>query len=148
MPLGTVQDMPSGRAQRLLAVVACAAVVPVAACNSTASVNKNPHTGVGTASSVDGLQVITVHTGVDYRFHPSTLTVHPGRVKIVLINTEKEGAPHNLDVLKDPAANVPLTYAGETQSMTFVAPAPGRYRIECSIHVAQGQTGTLIVLPR
>ena len=89
-----------------------------------------------------------MRTGEDYRFHPSTIVVHPGRVRIILINTAKVGAPHNLQLPSYPGADVPLVHAGETESTTFVAPAPGRYRTECSIHVRQGQVGWLIVRPR
>lgn len=46
-----------------------------------------------------------------------------------------------------PGAAVALTAAGETSATTFVAPEPGKYRFVCTIHVAQGQTGTLIVTP-
>ena len=41
---------------------------------------------------------------------------------------------------------VPLTAAGQTQAATFTAPAPGTYTFVCTIHVKQGQTGTLIVV--
>jgi plastocyanin len=86
-------------------------------------------------------------SGVDLRFHPSTLIVHPGKVRIVLVNTSKPGAgpPHNVIFSGLPVANVPLAEAGSSEATTFMAPAPGTYTFVCSIHIAQGQTGKLIV---
>jgi plastocyanin len=139
--------MPAGRRLILFSAVLVLAGGAAACSNREATINKNPHTGAGTASPVDGTNQITVKAGSDYRFHPSRITVGPGRLRVVLVNTEKagQGAPHNLQVVGQPSAAVPLAAAGTTQTVTFTAPAPGTYRFVCSIHVAQGQTGTLIV---
>ena len=118
--------------------------------NSESAPQKRPHSGSGSASTVDGVQQITVITGTDLRFHPSTLVVHPGRVRIVLINRVKAGnggPPHNLQVTGLPGAAVPLVPAGDVASVTFTAGKPGRYHFVCTIHVQQGQTGTLVVEP-
>ncbi|MDT4914879.1 MAG: hypothetical protein QOC66_4007 [Pseudonocardiales bacterium] len=129
-----------------LAVVALALL---ASCSNRESpTNKRPQAGTATASSVDGVQEIVITSGVDLRFHPSTLVVHPGKVRIVLENTSKPGAgpPHNAIFAGLPGADVPLAMAGRAaQSATFTAPAPGTYTFVCSIHAAQGQTGKLIV---
>ncbi len=133
-----------------MALLALAAVATLAACtNSKAPLAKSPHSGTGAASEVAGVQQITVTTGSDLRFHPSTLTVHPGMVQILLINKvgSSGGPPHNLQVSGLPGAFVPLTTAGDTGTVTFTAPSPGRYHFVCTIHVQQGQTGTLIVEP-
>ena len=114
--------------------------------NRQASINRNPQSGSSTAVDVDGVQQVTVTAGDDYRFTPDTITVHPGQVTITLINMGT-GAPHNLSVLGFPADFVPLASAKQTTSATFTAPAPGRYQFVCTIHVAQGQTGTLVVVP-
>jgi plastocyanin len=123
----------------------------VAACsNSRSAPQKRPHSGSGSASTVNGVQQITVLTGTDLRFHPSTLVVHPGPVRILLINRVKAGRggpPHNLQVTGLPGAAVPLVPAGDVASVTFVAGKPGRYNFVCTIHVQQGQTGTLVVEP-
>jgi plastocyanin len=132
----------AGAAIALLAAAGCS--------NREAAVNKNPHTGVAVAHVVDGIQQLRVTTGLDYRFHPSTIIVHPGRVRIVLANTESGtagGPPHNLQVTGLPGIAVPLAYPGGAAEDTFTAPAPGRYRFVCTIHVAQGQTGVLVVKP-
>jgi plastocyanin len=143
---GTVRAMPSRRAVILAAAVV--ALVASSCSNTESTVNKRPHAGDGTATVVDGLQQITITTGSDYRFHPSTIVVHPGKVRIVLENQRdsNSSAPHDLRVQGLPAF-VPLAAAGQTRSVTFTAPAPGRYTFVCTIHVAQGQTGAMIVKP-
>lgn len=140
--------MPTTRRAPLAAFIALLPVLALAlsACsNTTASVNRRPHTGATTASVADGLQRVTVDANELYRFDPSTITVHPGRVEIDLVNVGK-GAPHNwtLPVL---GAGTPLTAADQHSSVTFTAPAPGKYTYVCTIHQKQGQTGTLVVLP-
>lgn len=141
------------RCEKVLRAVAAPALLALAAAGLTACSNsasapqKNPHTGTGTASAVAGVQQITVLTGADFRFHPSTLVVHPGRVRIVLKNQKSGsgGPPHNLQVTGLPGAFVPLTAEGEVGTVTFTANSPGRYPFVCTIHIAQGQTGTLVV---
>lgn len=114
--------------------------------NTQASVNRRPHVGATTAAAVDGVQQVTVTAGDTYRFDPSTITVHPGTVRITLVNAG-QGAPHDWSLLGMPAAATALTPAGATESVTFTAPAPGTYTFVCTIHERQGQTGTLVVLP-
>jgi plastocyanin len=128
--------------------VALFALTALAACtNRQAEVNKRPHSGTGVATDVGGVQQVVLRAGVDLRFSPSTIIVHAGRVRIVLVNTAQPGAgpPHDLQVTGLPGADVPLATAGRTQSVTFTAPARGTYSFVCSIHAAQGQTGKLIV---
>jgi plastocyanin len=126
-------------------MAAVVALALVGCSNTTSAVNRRPHSGATTASAVDGVQRVTVDANDLYRFDPSTITVHPGKVEIDLVNVGK-GAPHNwsLPVL---GATTPLTGADQHSSVTFVAPAPGRYTFVCTIHRKQGQTGTLVVLP-
>jgi plastocyanin len=124
------------------AVGAAAAGLLLASCTST-----RPHTGSATASDVDGVATITIETGPDLRFHPSTITVHPGPVKLVLNNRVQGGAgpPHNLTFDDFPAGLVPTVRAGQQRAVTFTAPAPGSYRFVCTIHATQGQNGVMIV---
>jgi plastocyanin len=67
-------------------------------------------------------------------------------VEIILKHTGT-GAPHDWQLSGFPADFVPLTNGGQTRMATFVAPAAGRYEFVCTIHVRQGQRGTLIVAP-
>lgn len=134
---------PPGRLPAWAGVLA--AVALLAACSNTQSpANRTPATGSGAASMVNGVQQITLRAGDDLRFHPSTFTVHPGRVRVVLINTGT-GAPHDFQVSQFPADFVPVTQSGQRQEASFTAPSPGRYRFVCTIHERQGQIGTMIV---
>ncbi len=124
----------------------CALCALCAGCSNTqAPAASGPHTGTATASPRHGVQVVTVDASDDYRFHPATIVVGPGRVRIRLHNTERNGAPHDLKVTGVPGAYVPAAGAGQTVTATFTAPKPGRYRFVCTFHVQQGMTGTLVV---
>jgi plastocyanin len=119
----------------------------VAGCtNGEPAVNREPHPGSVTASVTGGVQRVRIEAGNDYRFHPSTVTAHPGKLQIVLVNTGT-GAPHNWQLPRYPSDYVPLVGAHETSQATFTAPGPGRYQFVCTIHERQGQVGTLIVAP-
>lgn len=141
---------PPRAAGAALAVCTSAVLlVAVAACTSTASVNRRPHSGTATASTDAGVQQLTVTTGSDYRFHPSEIVVHPGPVLIHLVNDgngDGTGAPHNW-TLPVVSAGTALVGPGQDGTVRFTAPAPGRYQFVCTIHVQQGQTGTLVVMP-
>ena len=115
-------------------------------CQSQSAINREPHSGSSTAATVDGVQQVTLTTNQSYRFSPSTVTVHPGKVQIVLRHLGT-GAPHDWQLTGFPDDFVPLVTPGQQKSIEFTAPAPGKYTFVCTIHVAQGQTGTLIVLP-
>lgn len=95
---------------------------------------------------MNGVQEVTVVVNDKFRFDPSRITVHPGTVKIILMH-EGEGAPHDFSVNGAPGDHTGLVSAGGTTSATFTTPAPGTYTFECTLHVAQGMTGTLVVLP-
>lgn len=139
--------MPTPRRALAITLVAASAVpVVLAGCSNTKpAVNRRPHTGAITATPVDGLQRVTVDADDLYRFTPSTITVHPGKVEIDLVNVGK-GAPHDWS-LPFINASTPLTATSQHSSVTFVAPTPGKYTFVCTIHRKQGQTGTLVVLP-
>jgi plastocyanin len=94
------------------------------------------------------VQNVVISTGRGYRFTPSTITVHPGKVRITLTNvsTDSSGAPHDWLLTGFPADFVPLTQPGQAHTIEFTAPAPGTYQFYCTIHVNQGQTGKLVVL--
>jgi plastocyanin len=133
--------------RRCTSLVVVALLLLAGCSNRESPTNKRPQSGTGTASAVNGVQQLTITTGVDLRFHPSTIVVHPGEVRLTLKNipTSGGGPPHDLQFTGLPAADVPLIAAGESTSVTFVAPAPGTYNFVCSIHTAQGQTGKMIV---
>lgn len=128
-------------------VVLVAGALVLSGCsNRESSINRGPHNGTTTAAVVSGNQQVTIEVDDRYRFDPSTIVVHPGRVTITLVH-KGTGAPHDLQVVGFPADDVPLTAHGRSTTATFVAPSPGSYRFVCTIHERQGQTGTLVVLP-
>ena len=133
---------------RRASVAVLALLLATACSNAESPTNKRAHAGTATSSpGPDGLQTVTLTTGVDLRFHPSTIVVHPGKVRIVLRNTAKPGAgpPHTLQVTGLPGAFIGTTQAGREQAVIFTAPAPGSYAFVCTIHATQNQTGKLIV---
>jgi plastocyanin len=133
---------------RLLAALGAALLLLTACANTSSPVNRRPHAGVATASTVNGIQEITIEATDNDRFIPSTFYVHPGKVRVTLVHTGT-GAPHNFEVTKDPADFVPDVYSqGQRGSDTFIAPEPGRYQFICTIHVEEGQIGTMVVLPK
>lgn len=134
--------MNFGRALALVAALGLSA-----ACARESAVNTRAHSGTGTASTLDGVQQVVLRAGLDLRFHPSTIVVHPGKVRLVLVNSAKRGAgpPHNVQFGGLPGADLPDVQAGYSAAVTFTAPQPGTYSFVCSIHAQQGQTGKLIV---
>ena len=143
------RGMPAARRVPVAATCAAvAAVLALTACsNNRSAVNRRPQTGTATASAVAGVQQVTIDAGDDFRFHPSTVVVHPGRVRVILHHTGT-GAPHDWSLTGLPKDFVPLVSAGQTGQVTFVAPPPGRYPFVCTMHAAQGMSGTLVVLSR
>jgi plastocyanin len=144
----TVDIVRAPRVRRRVAQGAVlAGLAALAGCtNAEPAVNKQALPGSATASMVNGAQQVHINAGDDYRFRPSNITVHPGRVRIVLHHTGS-GAPHDWELVQFPADFVPQIFGGQTASATFTAPAPGRYKFECTIHVRQGQIGYLTVKP-
>jgi plastocyanin len=93
-----------------------------------------------------GTQSVEVDAGDDFRFHPSVINAQPGPVRLTLKHVGK-GAPHNWQAAQLPGAQVPLTTAGRSSSVSFTIGRPGDYRFICSIHENQGQVGRLVVKP-
>ena len=130
---------------RVLLAIAVAAACLCSCTNRQSPINRPSQSGSATASEVAGVQQVTVYVDDHFRFTPDVITVHPGPVRVTLVH-RGTGAPHDLQVVGFPGDFVPLVQPGGTSSATFTAPAPGRYTFVCTIHVAQGQTGTLIVV--
>jgi plastocyanin len=95
----------------------------------------------------DGVQAVDVDVGDDYRFSPAVINVQVGRIRLTLHHVG-QGAPHTLYAAAVPGMQITLVRSGETQSVQFTATRPGRYQFVCTIHEAQGQTGTLVVAPK
>jgi plastocyanin len=129
-------------------------LVALSGCNNTEpTLPKATRTAggdVGTLSTAaDGVQEITLETGDDYVFTPSTFTVAPGQVRLTVRNTAKQ-LTHNFRFTagKGPAAiaeQVPVLAPGASQTIEFTVTAPGDYPFECTFHAALGQVGTMTV---
>jgi plastocyanin len=130
---------------RLAAAVLLLAVVIAGCTNRQASPNRRGHPGSSTASMVNGVQQVTLSVNDSFRFDPSRVVVHPGTVKITLVH-KGSGAPHDFSLDGFPADQTGLVSAGGTTSTTFTTPSAGTYTFECTLHVTQGMTGTLVVL--
>ncbi len=141
-----VSDACGGRIARTV-VGAVLVVLVVAGCsNRQASPNRRGHPGSSTASVVNGVQQVTLTVNDTFRFFPSVVTVHQGTVKITLVHAGS-GAPHDFSLNGFPSDHTGLVNAGGTTSTTFTTPSAGTYTFECTLHVTQGMTGTLVVLP-
>jgi plastocyanin len=84
----------------------------------------------------------------DYFYEPTTLTVRPGEIRLVLTNGASRRHSWNL---QDRITGVDLAGtelgAREEKVFTFTAPGAGPYRMYCNItdHAERGHVGTLIV---
>jgi plastocyanin len=132
--------------RRTIAALGVLAIGLAGCSNTQSAANREPHSGSASATVVNGVQEVTLTVGPSFRFDPSTITVHRGRVKITLHHLGT-GAPHDWQLTGFPGAQIPILGDNQSQSVTFMAPAPGKYQFVCSIHLNQGQTGTMIVLP-
>jgi len=127
--------------------VGCALVLVLAACGQPESPGRNASRqpdAVTLTPAPDGTQSVEVDAGDDFRFHPSVINAEPGPVRLTLKHVGT-GAPHNWQAPQLPGASVPLTTAGQTNTIRFTIGRPGDYRFFCSIHEAQGQVGRLVV---
>jgi plastocyanin len=97
----------------------------------------------------DGVQEITLETGDDYVFTPSTFTVAPGQVRITVRNVAKQLThAFRFSPGTGPAplsAQIPVLAPGDSDTIEFTVTAAGDYPFECSFHAALGQVGTMTV---
>lgn len=111
--------------------------------NRNAPSANGPQTGDVTVKSTHGVQAITIKATEQFRFVPSTFRVHPGRVRITL--DVVGNTPHDLTFTGRLHKAIPLTSHGRSAPLTFSVHRPGRYPFECTIHVAEDMTGTMVV---
>ncbi|MEP6852710.1 MAG: hypothetical protein ABJA87_08655 [bacterium] len=93
-------------------------VLGLTACTNTqAPVNREGRSGDSTAPVVASGQQVRLEVDNSFRFHPSTITVHPGRVTITL-HHRGPGAPHNWQLLGFPGDYAPTIAPGQTSTVT------------------------------
>ena len=127
--------------------VVCTLVLVLAACgqpDDPARGESAQPDAVTLTPGPDGSQSVEVDAGDDFRFHPSVINAEPGPVRLTLKHVGR-GAPHTWQAPQLAGAVVPLTSAGQSNSIRFTIGRPGDYRFFCSIHEAQGQVGRLVV---
>ncbi|MCO7220299.1 plastocyanin/azurin family copper-binding protein [Klenkia sp. PcliD-1-E] len=128
-----------------LGLVGCSNRTP-----ATPEATRTPDAGVGEVTTdPEGVQEITLETGDDYVFTPSTFTVAPGTVRLTVTNVATQ-LTHNFMFTADtgPEAiteEIPLLAPGQSQTIEFTVTQPGDYPFECTFHVALGQVGTMTV---
>ncbi len=145
---------PSLHRMRLLVPAVLVTLGLLAGCTNqtpaTPAATRTPDAGVGeVATDEAGVQEITLETGDDYVFTPSTFTVAPGTVRLTVTNVAKQ-LTHNFAFTAEagPAEiteEIPLLAPGQSQTIEFTVTTPGDYPFECTFHVALGQVGTMTV---
>ena len=132
------------------ALLGAAALVALTGCSSSGAAS-TPTTsaaqtaGSGSASTANGVQQITVHTNDGLRVEPATVHVHPGTVRVRLV---EDGAyPHNLQVTsqKRTSATVDGSPGNGATTLTLRFTTPGRYQFVCTYHAGAGMVGTFVV---
>ena len=108
----------------------------VAACSSTPA----PKTTAG------GVQSVTIGATDDFRFTPAEVAVHPGQVRITLV--DKGSYPHNISfpALGKTSASVSGSPGQTATTLRMTFTKPGRYAFVCTYHSSAGMKGALVVL--
>jgi plastocyanin len=97
--------------------------------------------------AIDASATQVLVTAEGSRFEPADLTVRTGSLVVVSF-TNLDPVFHDWEV--EGAANIDAgARPGQTQRIRFIAPAPGTYRILCTVegHAESGMAGTLVVTP-
>lgn len=130
----------------LLALAGCSAASPAAAPAPRGANSASPVAAAGTAEVVGGIQRIQILANDSFRFAPSTVRVHTGKVEITLVDS---GAyPHNIVIpaLGIQSASVTGDPGGQRVTFSATFPHPGRYRFYCVYHQSAGMVGTFVVV--
>jgi plastocyanin len=125
--------------QRVAFAPAVLALVALAGCSSGSS----PKTAKATTS---GVQSVMIGGTDDFRFDPADITVHPGTVRITLV--DKGSYPHNISFpdLAKTSASVSGSPGQTSTTLQLNLTKPGRYSFVCTYHSSAGMKGTLVVL--
>ncbi len=96
-----------------------------------------------TEGTVANARMIQIEAGSFY-FNPSEIRVKKGETITIELTSVDMMHDFNIDEFN---VALPITPAGETNSVTFVADKAGEFEYYCSVgqHRANGQVGTLIV---
>jgi plastocyanin len=113
---------------------------PSAPATPPASSPASPPASTGAAVEI----TVATDTGSELRFDPVDVQVQAG-AQVRLTFENRSTVPHNL-TFADPikAATATIVAAGTSETIEFVAPAPGSYQFHCTLH--PGMSGTLTVV--
>jgi plastocyanin len=129
----------------LLAVVSLIAVSALAACSSGDSQPDAASAPSVAAAAATGVQLVTLHVTDRLRFTPDSISVHPGKVRLTLVD---DGSyPHNFSI---PSLHVVSpTVSGNpgqtSATTTLTLTKPGTYPFVCTFRSAAGMHGEIVV---
>lgn len=124
-----------------VALVTATVCAGIAGCSST----HDKDTTSPDPSQGGSVQKITIHTNDQLRFSPMQLTVHTGRVQIMLENSGSY--PHDMAIpsLHVKSASVSGDPGSQDAKLTVNFPKAGKYRFSCDYHSTAGMVGTITV---
>ena len=97
-------------------------------------------------AAAPGVQSVTIGATDDFRFTPAEIRVHPGTVRITLV--DKGSYPHNISftALGKTSASVSGSFGQTSTTLVMTFDKPGRYDFVCTYHSSAGMKGALVVL--
>ena len=118
------------------------AVLAVAALLGGCSSGSSPKASTG----APGVQAVTIGATDDFSFAPTEVKVHPGQVRITLV--DKGSYPHNISFpsLGKTSASVSGSPGQMSTTLVMTFDKPGRYDFVCTYHSSAGMKGDLVVL--
>jgi len=129
----------------LLTVALVAAGGVLAGCHGGSSPSGSHTTAAAAAASSGGVQKITLHATDQLRFEPDVITMHPGKLRLTLVD---DGSyPHNISI---PSLHITSTTVsgdpGQTSTATTLTLSkPGTYEFVCTFHASAGMRGEIVV---
>lgn len=120
------------------------------ACGGGASAGKvstppDSGSGVTAMQGADGVQQVTIDTTDSFRFVPSAIKAHVGKVRITLTN--KGSYPHNISVpsLHATSSTVSGNPGQQQTNFTVTFAHPGTYEFVCTFHSSAGMKGRITI---
>jgi plastocyanin len=129
----------------LIAMALTAAGGVLAGCHGGSSPSGSHATETAAAASSGGVQKITVHATDQLRFQPDVIGMHPGKLRLTLVD---DGSyPHNISI---PSLHFTSTTVsgdpGQTATATTLTLSkPGTYKFVCTFHASAGMRGEIVV---
>jgi plastocyanin len=97
------------------------------------------------AAASGGVQKVTLHSTDQLTFQPEVITMHPGKLRLTLVD---DGSyPHNISI---PSLHFTSTTVsgdpGQTSTTaTLTLSKPGTYKFVCTFHASAGMRGEIVV---